>query len=133
MGEVIKLSIVVPVYNGSPVLPKLYETLLPVCEGIGSFEIILVDDGSNDASRKIIQELVTKDPRVIGVFLSRNFGQHNATLAGLAQSRGEFIVTLDQDIQNPQPAFHSSSKLLNEDMTWYMGSQKSADMELSGI
>jgi len=101
MTENLRLSVVVPVYNGERMLRSLYQALMPVCEGMGSFELILVDDCSSDTSRRVIQELVDRDPRVVGVMLSRNFGQHNATLAGMKESRGEWVVTLDQDLQNP--------------------------------
>jgi undecaprenyl-phosphate 4-deoxy-4-formamido-L-arabinose transferase len=66
-----------------------------------SFEIILVDDGSRDGSRDIISRAADRHPEVVAVILNRNYGQHSAVFAGLEQSRGEFVITLDADLQNP--------------------------------
>jgi len=97
------LSLVIPVFNEEANLPELIERCLKVCEGLGrSFEIILVNDGSHDASEAIINRFAHAHPgRVIGVMLNRNYGQHAAVMAGFAQARGEFVVTLDADLQNP--------------------------------
>jgi glycosyltransferase involved in cell wall biosynthesis len=95
------LSIVVPVYNGAAMLEKLIQHLTPVCKTIGDYEIVLVDDGSTDQSAVAIGRLAEKDRHITGVLLSRNFGQHNATLAGLVHASGAIVVTMDQDLQNP--------------------------------
>lgn len=96
------VSLVIPVYNEEDCLDELIERCLAVCAGLGvSFEIVLVDDGSHDASRRIIVDHNARHPEVIGVFLNRNYGQHAAVMAGFAQSRGEVVVTLDADLQNP--------------------------------
>ncbi len=97
----VDLSVVIPVYNGAAMLASLCARLVRVCEAIGTFEIVLADDGSTDGSDQAIAGLCAADPRVVGVILSRNFGQHNATLAGMAASRGRLVVTMDQDLQNP--------------------------------
>jgi undecaprenyl-phosphate 4-deoxy-4-formamido-L-arabinose transferase len=69
---------------------------------LAPFEIILVDDGSHDSSADIIQDAAEKHHgRVVGVFLNRNYGQHAAVMAGFAHARGELVVTLDADLQNP--------------------------------
>lgn len=66
------------------------------------FEIVLVDDGSSDRSRALIEEASLKEPnQIVGVLLNRNYGQHAAVMAGLEYSRGEIVVTLDADLQNP--------------------------------
>jgi glycosyltransferase involved in cell wall biosynthesis len=101
MGQKVNISFVVPVYNGAQMVEALCDRLVPLGRTYGSFEIILVDDGSSDNSCEEIRELQRSIPELCFVELSRNFGQHNATLAGLAHAQGEFIVTLDQDLQHP--------------------------------
>lgn len=101
MHEQMALSVVVPVYNGALMLEPLCDRLLPVCRTYGSFEIVLVDDGSRDDSRMVVRQLQQRIPEIVLIELSRNFGQHNSTLAGLANARGEIVVTLDQDLQHP--------------------------------
>ena len=96
-----QISFVIPVYNGAQMVEALYERLVPIARSIGTFEIIFVDDGSSDGSFSVLKKLHARDPRVCAVELSRNFGQHNATLAGLSCAEGEIIITLDQDLQNP--------------------------------
>ena len=98
-----KVSIVVPVYNEQASLPELARRCLAVCRALGCrYELILVDDGSSDDSARIIQALAERHaPSVVGVLLYRNFGQHAAVLAGFAQAKGDVIVTLDADLQNP--------------------------------
>jgi len=95
------ISYVIPVYNGALMVEQLYRQLVPVAKNLGKYELIFVDDGSKDGSYSVLKELQSKDPHVCAVELSRNFGQHNATLAGLSCAQGELIVTLDQDLQNP--------------------------------
>lgn len=95
------ISFVVPVYNGSATVKELCERLVALGDTLGSYEIIFVDDGSKDASLEVLHHLQKKIRNVVVVQLSRNFGQHSATLAGLAQIRGDIAITLDQDMQNP--------------------------------
>ena len=96
------VSVVIPVYRGEQSLPQLLERLHPVLTGRGApFEIILVNDDSPDGSWPVIQELARRWPGVIGVALSRNFGQHNALLCGIRRARHEVIVTMDDDLQHP--------------------------------
>ena len=96
------LSLVIPVYNEEVNLPELIERCNKTCVEIGkSYEIVLVDDGSRDDSVSLIQQASEKQAEIIGVVLNRNYGQHAAVMAGLAQARGEVIVTLDADLQNP--------------------------------
>ncbi len=96
------LSLVIPVYNEEKCLEELIRRCLAVCKGTGkTFEIVLADDGSRDRSRAIIEDAHKLHPEVVGVFLNRNYGQHAAIMAGFAQSRGEVVVTLDADLQNP--------------------------------
>ena len=96
------LSILVPVYNSSEILPLLVQRLTPVVRSLNmSFEVILVNDGSSDDSWNVIRELATKDASIRGICLMRNYGQHNALLAGLRAARYATTVTLDDDLQHP--------------------------------
>jgi glycosyltransferase involved in cell wall biosynthesis len=96
------VSVVVPVYNGAAVLPALVEQLETVLGVLTAwFEVILVNDGSHDKSWDVIRNLVARHAWIRGVHLMRNYGQHNALLAGIAAARGEIIVTMDDDLQHP--------------------------------
>ena len=96
------VSIVVPVYNESANLRALWARLAPVAGGLGRpCEVLFVDDGSSDDSLTILREFAAADESVRVVELARNFGQHSALLAGFRHCRGEIIVTLDADLQNP--------------------------------
>ena len=94
------ISIVVPVYNSEATLEELVSRILRTLPGPDT-EVILVNDGSVDASWSKIVALTGANPTVRGLDLARNFGQHNALLAGIRAARGEVIVTLDDDLQNP--------------------------------
>lgn len=95
------LSLVVPVYNEEDNIIPLYERVVEALEPLGlSFELILVDDGSSDRSLDRLRELVDRDARVLVLELRRNFGQTAAMAAGIDEARGEFVVTLDADLQN---------------------------------
>lgn len=97
------LSLVIPVFNEEDNLEELIERCIGVCETMGkTYELVFVDDGSRDASRTILRKKAAQYAgRIVVVLLNRNYGQHPAVLAGLAQSRGDVIVTLDADLQNP--------------------------------
>lgn len=97
------LSIVAPVFNEEGSLPELIDRCLAVGAGLdGPFELVLVNDGSRDRSAAIIADAAASHPGVvIGVLLARNVGQHAALMAGLAESRGDVVVTIDADLQNP--------------------------------
>jgi undecaprenyl-phosphate 4-deoxy-4-formamido-L-arabinose transferase len=103
MSKTPLLSVVIPAFNEEANLKELIGRCLTTCSSMGkTFEIILVDDGSSDRSAQLITEAAEQNPgKVIGVLLNRNYGQHAAVLAGFAESRGEFVVTLDADLQNP--------------------------------
>lgn len=97
------VSIVIPAFNEEASIPELLRRCLATCDGLGRpWEIILVDDGSHDATPDLIAAAAAVHPgKVIGVLLNRNAGQHAAVLAGMAQARGSIVVTLDADLQNP--------------------------------
>ena len=96
------LSVIVPVYNEAANLGELFTRLHAVLVALGrSHEIIFVDDGSRDASADILADLYARHPAVRVIRLNRNYGQHAAIFAGLDHARGEVVVTLDADLQNP--------------------------------
>lgn len=96
------LSIVVPCYNEDCCLLELQQRIDSVSSRLEkSYELILVNDGSGDRTWEVIQKLCDSDCRVIGVNLSRNFGQEASVLAGLGLSRGEFTLVIDADLQDP--------------------------------
>jgi undecaprenyl-phosphate 4-deoxy-4-formamido-L-arabinose transferase len=98
-----KLSIVVPVYNEEAVLPTLFKRLYAALDALQiSFEIVFVNDGSRDRSVALLREQFARRPRETRVVLFHaNFGQHSAIMAGFSYARGEFVITLDADLQNP--------------------------------
>lgn len=97
-----RLSVVIPVFNAEGSLRELYRQLVPELEDLTDhFEIVFVEDCSRDGSWNVVRELVAFDPRVRGMRLSRNFGQHNALLCGVRAARYEVIVTMDDDLQHP--------------------------------
>ncbi|SFN32584.1 undecaprenyl-phosphate 4-deoxy-4-formamido-L-arabinose transferase [Formivibrio citricus] len=97
------VSIVIPVYNEEAGLQALFDRLYPAMDALNtSYEIIFINDGSRDRSAAILSDQYHKRKDVTRVILfNGNFGQHRAILAGFAHSRGERIVTLDADLQNP--------------------------------
>ena len=95
------MSVVVPVYNSEGTLVELVARIDAVLRPLGRFEIVLVNDGSRDGSAHVVAELVGARPEVVGIELMRNYGQHNALLAGIRAARYDVIVTIDDDLQNP--------------------------------
>lgn len=95
------LSLVIPVYNEETNLPKLHREISEACQNLKkSYEIIFVDDGSQDNSLAVCKQLLKKDPRVRIIQLRKNFGQTAALSAGFDHARGDIIITLDADLQN---------------------------------
>lgn len=94
------VSVVVPVYNSASTLHALVERIEQALDG-RDYEIVLVNDASTDVSWACVVQLAADRGEVRGLDLSRNFGQHNALLAGIRAARGVVIVTLDDDLQNP--------------------------------
>ena len=96
------ISIVIPVYNEEPNIQRLFGRLYPVMQGTGRpFEIIFTDDGSLDRYLEMLKSLAAAHPEVRVVEFNGNFGQHMAILAAFEISRGDIVITLDADLQNP--------------------------------
>lgn len=108
-------SVVVPVFNEAPSLNELYERIVRALDPISAeFEIIFVDDGSRDDGPEILLALAQKDVRVKLISFCRNFGQHAAVMAGFKHAKGEVIVTLDADLQNPPEEIPLLIEKINE-------------------
>ena len=97
------LSVVIPVYNEEAGLPALFARIYPALDSLGeAYEIIFVNDGSRDRSAVLLREQFARRPDVTrAILLAANAGQHMAIMAGFEHCRGEIIVTLDADLQNP--------------------------------
>ena len=102
-AEIKLVSVVIPVYNEEASLPELLRRTDAACKQLQQdYEIILVDDGSRDQSMNLLLAASEQDDsHVVAVILNRNYGQHAAIMAGLKESRGDLIITLDADLQNP--------------------------------
>ena len=96
-----RVSVVVPVFDEEANLPELLARLAKVGEELGPHEIILVNDGSRDRSLELMRAATATSPNLVVIDLNRNYGQHAAVFAGFAVARGEVVVTLDADLQNP--------------------------------
>ena len=95
-------SVVVPVYNSVEVVGTTIDRILEVFEEAGlRHELVLVNDGSKDGSWELIAERARTRPNVIALNLLRNYGQHHANLAGLRETTGDYVITMDDDLQNP--------------------------------
>lgn len=104
------ISVVVPCYNEQEVLPMFYDEIIKVSDGMmkehpdTEFEFLFINDGSKDRTLEIFRELADKDKRVRYISFSRNFGKEAGIYAGLSNSKGDFVVVMDADLQHP-PAF----------------------------
>jgi len=97
-----RVSLAIPVYNEAEVLPELLRRIRAVLDDVpeGPHEIVFVDDGSSDASRALIERAAAEDRRIVGVFLSRNFGHQAALTAALDVVSGDVVVVMDADLQD---------------------------------
>lgn len=96
------VSVVIPVYRAEQTLPELYhQTAAALAKITPCFEIIFVEDGGGDGSWPMIAGIAGDDPRVRGIRMRRNYGQHNALLCGIRAARYDVIVTMDDDLQHP--------------------------------
>lgn len=98
----VDFSVVVPVYNSEKSLDELYDRLRSTFEGMGrSFEVIFVNDNSTDGSYDILRSIHAQNNNTIVVDLMKNFGQQNALMCGFHYCQGKYVITLDDDLQNP--------------------------------
>jgi undecaprenyl-phosphate 4-deoxy-4-formamido-L-arabinose transferase len=99
----IALSVVIPVYQSAKTLPMLTARLLAVLDGTGfHYELVFVDDSSPDDAWEVLQRLRADRPdRIIAIQLMRNYGQHNALMCGFRHTKGQFVITMDDDLQHP--------------------------------
>src|SRR4051794_13835780 len=96
------LSVLVPIYNEEPVIPALVERLRPVLDGLDvTYEVVAVDDGSRDATAQMLLDVGRTWPELRLIKLRRNSGHQAALTAGLQRSRGEWVVSIDADLQDP--------------------------------
>lgn len=96
------LSVVIPVYNSAEILPALLPRLQTVLSALAQrYEIILVNDGSRDASWEVASTWARQHQKIVAINLMRNFGQHNALLCGIRAAQHEVIITMDDDLQHP--------------------------------
>jgi len=116
MSPAFSVSVIIPVFNEEQNLSELIRRCLNVCKSLErTFEIILIDDGSSDNSAQIIaEEAGNNSGSVIGIFLNRNYGQHSAIMAGFAEAKGDIVVTLDADLQNPPEEIPRLIEKINE-------------------
>lgn len=111
-----KLSVVVPCFNEEAVIEALRDRLTDVCKNTmeDDYEIILVDDGSSDATLSIIERFSQEDPHFVSVSLSRNHGHQLALTAGLTVARGERVLIIDADLQDPPELLPDMMALMDE-------------------
>jgi polyisoprenyl-phosphate glycosyltransferase len=95
-------SVVIPVYNSETIVAETVRQVVEVFEDAGlRYEIVLVNDGSPDRSWAVISGLARTGPHVVALNLLKNYGQHHANLAGFMESHGDWVITMDDDLQNP--------------------------------
>ncbi len=96
-----RLSVVVPAYNEAESLPELHRELVVALTNLNmTWEILYIDDGSRDGTDRVIETICAAEPRAIGILLSRNFGKSAALATGFKSVRGEFVCTMDADLQD---------------------------------
>jgi glycosyltransferase involved in cell wall biosynthesis len=95
-------SVVIPVYNSEQLVGQTVDRVVEVFEQAGlRYELILVNDGSPDGSWQVIADRAGRKPHVVALNLLKNYGQHHANLAGMREATGDYIITMDDDLQNP--------------------------------
>jgi len=109
------ISLVIPVFNEEETIEQLYSRLTKTLSSMNNpYEIIFVNDGSTDASPGLLRRLADRDDKVVVVTFNRNYGQHAAVMAGLGQSTGGVVVTMDADLQNPPEEVPRLVEKINE-------------------
>ena len=110
-----KISVVIPIYGCKGALVELYERLTKSLKQItNNYEIILVNDNCPQNSWEVIEQITDKDEKVVGIELSRNFGQMKAILAGLDYSTGDYVVVMDCDLQDKPEEIINLYNKINE-------------------
>ena len=95
-------SVVIPVYNSAMIVGETIDRTVALFEERGwTYELLLVNDGSSDGSWDLLREKALRNPHILAINLLRNYGQHTATFCGLQKSTGEYVITMDDDLQNP--------------------------------
>jgi len=108
------LSVVAPCYNEEEVLPEFHRRVTAVCQGMpGGYELVLVDDGSTDRTWSTLQTLVERDARLVAVKLARHHGQALALAAGLSVCRGQRVLIIDADLQDPPELLPEMMRLMD--------------------
>jgi len=116
MTENIEISIVVPLYNEVESLPELHEWIVSVMEkNVFTYEIIFVDDGSKDGSWNVVEELGRKNPCIRGIKFQRNYGKSAALQKGFEAVKGDYVVTMDADLQDSPEEIPEMIRMLKED------------------
>ncbi|MFK7878306.1 glycosyltransferase family 2 protein [Roseobacter sp.] len=111
----VRISIVTTVYRSAATITEFIERALQAADQVGyDAELIVVDDGSPDASAEIVCDVVDKDPRVRLVRLSRNFGHHKAMLTGLKHANGDLIFLIDSDLEEPPELLNGMSEFMHK-------------------
>jgi glycosyltransferase involved in cell wall biosynthesis len=127
------LSIVIPAFNSEKTLRELCSRINTTISGLNNFEIIIIDDNSSDNTWKVISDLCLENDFVIGIKLSRNFGQHNALLCGIRKAKGSVIITMDDDLQHAPEEIPQLIEKLNIGYDVVYGSPKSPSHNLGRI
>jgi glycosyltransferase involved in cell wall biosynthesis len=131
MASSCELSVIVPCYNESDSLAELHRRVTAVCrQSVGdNYEFVIVNDGSTDGSWAQLSALAASDPRLRCIDLSRNYGHQSAVTAGLALSRGEKVLLLDADLQDPPELLPVMLERMNEGFDVVYGQRRSRDGE----
>ena len=126
-----RLSIVVPCFNEEATLPELHRRVTRAAEDIAGqdFELVLVNDGSRDRTWQVMQALTAQDARIVAVNLSRNHGHQLALSAGLSILRGERVLILDADLQDPPELLPEMMRLMDEGADVVFGQRRHRDGE----
>jgi glycosyltransferase involved in cell wall biosynthesis len=111
-----KYSAVIPVYNSAPIIAKTIDRTVAFFDNADlQYELILVNDGSVDQSWSIVADKAKDNPHIIAIDLLRNYGQHSAVFCGLQHSTGDYVITLDDDLQNPpEEMVHLINRILED-------------------
>lgn len=124
------LSVVLPAYNEELMIAKTCRVLREVLNEVGiAYELVLVDDGSRDNTWTEIEKAGKKDPHIVGVHFSRNFGKEAAVFAGLAQAGGDVVAVMDCDLQHPPQVLPEMYRLWQEGYQVIEGIKKSRGQE----